>query len=89
MSNFKDDWNHIRENLGTGVSPSGYKRSIDVDGYILMADEVYQVLDIDHRGYEDVQKIKIKDENIYRPQRWFWVKDIKIITKEKDPEYFL
>lgn len=69
-----------------------------VGDYALINEEVFavndvkgdalRITDIDHRGCSTVQKVEVGGiEPGY--QRWFYVEDVKIITREDNPEYFL
>ena len=70
-----------------GYTNSGFKRCVDVGWKVKYNDRIYTVTDINHEGYEDVQRIKLKTPK-GRPS-WFYVSEITIFSEETHPEYYL
>jgi hypothetical protein len=70
-----------------GYTNSGFKRCIDVGWKFRYKDNILTVIDIDHMGYPDVQKVRA--ETPRGKPSWYLVESIEIFSKEEFPEYYL
>ena len=72
-----------------GYTNAGFKRCVDVGWKVtyIIDTPIYTVIDINHEGHEDVQRIQINTPD-GRPS-WVYVSECSVYSREKYPEYYL
>ena len=89
---FDDDNTNDSKSGRNGYTNSGFKRCVDTGWKVriigsVMYPYVYGVIDINHEGHEDVNKVLVDFGKGMK--LWYFIEEIEIYPKEDYPEYYL
>ena len=80
-------WENDPKSGRNGYTNSGFKRCVDVGRIVKYKDKEFTVIDINHEGHKDVQKVRLQLSK--GKEYWFLVESLEIMSKDENPEYYL